>query len=211
VAFFGAGGRASLDNVFRYNVCSNNGRKSDLSKQGEVFVHTWDNGSLDGVEIYNNTFYWNPASNAAAFISSDATYSGNAPRFFKNNIIYATVPGMIQTTSAFVLDNNIYWTTSASPPTWQVNAATYTSLRAYQAGVSQDLQSYYTDPQLSSPDYHAVGKPGAAFRPLPGSPAKGAGANVCSRIKGCSVGTEDFWGHPLPTGNEYSIGAYQGP
>ena len=42
VAFFGAGGRASLDNVFRYNVCSNNGRRSDLSKQGEVFVYTWD-------------------------------------------------------------------------------------------------------------------------------------------------------------------------
>jgi hypothetical protein len=115
VAFFGAGGRASLDNVFRYNVCSNNGRRSDLSKQGEVFVHTWDQGSLGGMQIYNNTFYWNPASNAPAFSANDATYSGSAPRFFKNNIIYATVPDMIQTPSVFVLDNNIYWTTSSSP------------------------------------------------------------------------------------------------
>lgn len=211
VAFFGAGGRASLDNVFRYNVCSNNGRRSDLSKQGEVFVYTWDNGSLNGVRIYNNTFYWNPASNAAAFISSDATYSGSDPRFFKNNIIYATVPGMIQTTSAFVLDNNIYWTTSSSPPTWQVNAATYNSFSAYQAGANQELHSYHTDPKLSSPNYHAVGRPVTAFELLPGSPAKGAGANVCSGINGCSVGTEDFWGHPLPTGTGYSIGACQGP
>ena len=34
VAFFGAGGRASHNNVFRFNVCSNNGQRSDLSKQG---------------------------------------------------------------------------------------------------------------------------------------------------------------------------------
>jgi Right handed beta helix region len=211
VAFFGAGGRASVDNVFRYNVCSNNGRRSDLSKQGEVFVYTWDQGSLNGVQIYNNTFYWNPASNAAAFISSDATYSGSDPRFFKNNIIYATVPGMIQTTSAFVLENNIYWTASASPPTWQFNAATYTTFSAYQAAANQDLHSYYMDPNLSSPNYHAVGRPATAFELVPGSPAEGAGTNVCNGISGCSMGTQDFWGHPLPAGTGYNIGAYQGP
>jgi hypothetical protein len=216
VAFFGAGGRASLDNVFRYNVCSNNGRKSDLSKQGEVFVHTWENGSLNGVQIYNNTFYWNPASNAAAFSTDTATYSGSDPRFFKNNIIYATVPGMIQTTSAFVLDDNIYWTTSASPPTWQIDAATYASFSAYQtgafrSGTNQDLHSHYTDPMLSSPNYHAAGRPATAFHLLPGSRAAGAGANVCTGITGCSMGAQDFWGNPLPAGTGYNIGAYQGP
>ncbi len=211
VAFFGAGGRASLNNVFRYNVCSNNGRRSDLSKQGEVFVHTWDKGSLDGVQIYNNTFYWNPASNAAAFSISDATFSGSEPRFFKNNIIYATVPGMIETSSAFVLDNNIYWTTVASPPTWKVDAATYYIFSEYQAGARQDLHSHYTNARLSSPNYHAVGRPATAFQLLPGSPAAGAGANVCSGISKCSMGTQDFWGHPLPAGTGYNIGAYQGP
>ncbi len=210
VAFFGAGGRASLNNIFRYNVCSNNGRRKDLSKQGEVFVHTWDQGSLDGVQIYNNTFYWNPATNAAAFNTSDATYSGSAPRFFKNNIIYAAVPGMIETTSAFVLDSNIYWTASTSPPTWRVDAATYDGFSAYQGGVHQDIHSYYRDPTLSSPNYHAVGRPATAFHLLPGSPAKDSGGNVCSGIKGCSMGTQDFWGHPLPAGTGYNIGAYQG-
>lgn len=211
VAFFGAGGRASLDNVFRYNVCSNNGQRSDLSKQGEVFVHTWDQGSLGGMQIYNNTFYWNPASNAPAFSANDATYSGSAPRFFKNNIIYATVPDMIQTPSVFVLDNNIYWTTSSSPPTWQVGAATYLSFSAYQARANQDIHSYYTDPMLNRPNYHAAGRPAFAFQLLPGSPAKGMGNNVCSGISGCSMGTQDFWGHALPAGTGYNIGAYQGP
>jgi parallel beta helix pectate lyase-like protein len=210
VAFFGAGGRASHNNVFRYNVCSNNGRRSDLSKQGEVFVYTWDQGSLDGVQIYNNTFYWNPASNAAALNAGDAVFSGSAPRFFKNNIIYATVPGIVQTTSAIVLDNNIYWTTSPSPPTLQMGDATYAGFGAYQAGAKQDIHSYYTDPMLNSPNYHAAGRPVLAFRLLPRSPAKGTGTNVCSGINGCSMGTQDFWGHPVAAGSGYNIGAYQG-
>jgi hypothetical protein len=208
VAFFGAGGRASHNNIFRYNVCSDNGRRSDLSKQGEVFVYTWDQGSLDGVQIYNNTFYWNPASNAPAFSAGDAAYSGSAPRFFKNNIIYATVPGMTHTTSAIVLDNNIYWTTSSSPPTWQVGATNFSSFSAYQAGTNQDIHSYSTDPMLNSPNYHAAGKPVFAFHLLPGSPAKSTGADVCSGINGCSMGTQDFWGHPVPAESGYNIGAY---
>jgi hypothetical protein len=210
VAFFGAGGRASTDNVFRYNVCSNDGRKSDLSKQGEIFVHTWDQGSLDGVQIYNNTFYWDPASNAPAFSTSDAAYSGNHPRFFKNNIIYATVAGMIEASSAFVLDNNMYWTTSASPPTWKIDAASYTGFSRYQAGANQEMRSYYADPGLSNPHYHSAGRPATAFDLLPGSPAIHAGANVCDGIRECSMGGQDFWGYPLPAGIRYNIGAYQG-
>jgi len=210
VAFFGAGGRASNDNVFRYNVCSNNGQRGDLSKQGEVFVYTWDNGSLNGVQIYNNTFYWNPATNAAAIITSGAAFSGKAPLFFKNNIIYATVPGMVQTTPAFTLDNNIYWTTSPSPATWQVGSNTYTSFSAYQTGSNQDVHSYQADPMLNSPTYHAVGRPTSAFTLLQGSPAVGKGANVCTAISGCSMGAHDFWGNALPNGSGYNIGAYQG-
>jgi hypothetical protein len=211
VAVFGSGGRASVDNIVRYNVCANNGQRSDLSKQGEIFVYTWNNGSLNGVQIYNNTFYWNPASNAAALVASDAVYSGSDPLFFKNNIIYATVPGMIQTTSALILDNNIYWTTSGSPPTWKVDAATYTSLSDYQAGARQDMHSYYADPMLNSPNYHATGRPTTAFQLLPGSPAANAGANVCTGINRCSMGAQDFWGHSLPAQTGYNIGAYQGP
>jgi Right handed beta helix region len=211
VAFFGAGGRASVDNVFRYNVCSNNGQRSDLAKQGEVFIYTWDQGSLDGVQIYNNTFYWNPAANGPAVSAAGATYSGSDPRFFKNNIIYATVPGMIQTTSGLTFDNNIYWSTSPSSAAWQVGSATYTVFNAYQAATNQDSHGFYSDPMLNSPTYHAAGKPETAFTLLTGSPAAGAGGNVCSGISGCSMGTQDFWGNPLPSGVGYNIGAYQGP
>jgi hypothetical protein len=211
VAFFGSGGAASLDNIFRYNVCSNDGQRSALSAQGEVFLYTWDQGSLNGVQIYNNTFYWNPASNAAALNASTVTYSGSDPLFFKNNIIYATVPGMIQTTAPLLLDNNIYWTISSSSATWQVGSTTYTNFSAYQTGANQDLHGYNTDPMLNSPTYHEAGRPTTAFQLLSGSPATGAGANVCTGISGCSMGTQDFWGNPLPAETGFNIGAYQGP
>jgi hypothetical protein len=210
VAFFGAGGRATVDNIFRFNVCSNNGQRSDLAKQGEVYVHTWDGGSLDGVQVYNNTFYWNPASKGAALSASDAKYVGAKPRFFKNNIIFSTVPDMIESpSSAFVLDNNIYWTTSPSPPSWQIDATTYPSFRAYQTAAKQDMHSYYADPMLSNSTYHAIGRPATAFQLRPGSPAAHTGVDVCNEISGCSMGPRDFWGHPITAGQAYNIGADQ--
>jgi hypothetical protein len=210
VAVFGAGGRATIHSIFRYNVCSNNGRRADISNQGEVFVHTWDNGTLDGVEIYNNTFYWNPASNAAAFSANDAAYSGSRPRFFKNNIIYATVPDMIDVTSSFVLDNNIYWTTSA-PPNWKFDKTTYNSLNTFQSATTQDIHSYFIDPRLKNPSYHAVGRPGNDFRLLSGSQAIRSGANVCTGINNCSIGTEDFCGRRFSSSHVQGIGACENP
>jgi hypothetical protein len=209
VAFFGAGGRASVNNVFRYNVCSNNARRSDLAKQGEVYVHTWESGSLDGVQIYNNTFYWNPTAPAAALSAMDATYSGKRPRFFKNNIIFGTVPEMIQVPAGFALDNNIYWTTSAQPR-WQVDNATYKKFSDYQAATRQDLHGYFADPRLRTPSYHNIGKPDDAFQLLPGSPARGSGADVCAGLSGCSKGTQDFWGHRLAADRKPNIGAHDG-
>jgi hypothetical protein len=208
VAIFGAGGRASHRNIFRYNICSNNGRRSELSKQGEIYLHTWDQGSLDGIEIYNNTISWNPASNAAAFTTSDAVYSGDSPRFFKNNIIYATVPIMVQITSAFILDHNIYWTTSTSPASWQVDGKTYRDFKEYQFATQLDTHSYKVNPMLNNPGYHAVGMPTSAFQLLPNSPAMRSGTDVCAAIRGCCMGIQNFWGSTLTAGQPYHIGAY---
>jgi hypothetical protein len=194
------------DNVFRYNICSNNGRNGTIQPQGEVLV----DGYVNGVQVYNNTFYWNPAVNSAAAFLTYA-YPGTDTRIFENNIIYSAVPGMIQTPSGYTLDNNIYWTTSSSPPTWQWNGVTYTSFSAYQAGSGQDAHSYYTDPMLNNPTYHGSRRPTTAFTLQAGSPARGTGANVCLGISGCSMGKHDFFGNPLPNGSGYDIGTDQAP
>lgn len=210
VAVFGAESNADTNNIFRYNVCSNNAQSTSNAYQGDVFLSTWDSGSLNGVEIYNNTFYWNPASPVPLLNTTAASYSGANPTFFKNNIVYSTVPNMVVTTSVFTLDHNIYWTTTPASLQWTWNGVTYTNLAAYQAASSQEAHSLVVDPMLNSPTTHSTGMPVTAFTLQNGSPAIDAGANVCDGISGCTVGTQDFFGNSLPANSTgYNIGAYQ--
>ncbi|MGA3372092.1 MAG: right-handed parallel beta-helix repeat-containing protein [Terracidiphilus sp.] len=212
VSVFSADNVVGANHIVRYNVCSNNDQLANVADPGEIFMNTNGapvSGTLDGVEIYNNTFYWNPTTPGPAFDTVDANFSGTNPNVFENNIIYSTVPNLVETTSDFALDNNIYFTTGAAPD-WNFNSTDYTSLAAYQFASGQDAHSLFTDPLMNTPTYHTVGRPVSAFTLLPGSPAIGAGANICSGIGGtCSMGTQDFWGNPLPAGSGYNIGAWQ--
>lgn len=211
ISVFGSDGTASVDNVVRYNVCSNDGRSTAGAFQGEILVYTWNGGSLNGVQIYNNTLYWNPAVNAPAFNTKSTTYTGTLRNVFMNNVIYSTVPAMVQATSDFLLDNNIYWTTSSAPATWKIGDKTYTDFAAYQAASHEDLHSFLKDPMLNNPTYHAAGRSRSAFMLLRDSPAMRAGANICLGITPCTMGTQDFFGNPLPMWSGYDIGADQRP
>jgi hypothetical protein len=68
------------------------------------------------------------------------------------------VPYLIQATSDFALDNNIYWTVGAAPD-WQINGVDYTSFASYQSASGQDTHSLYTDFMLNTPTYHGTGRP----------------------------------------------------
>jgi hypothetical protein len=214
VSVFGSDGTPSVNSIVRYNICSNDGQSTAGAYQGEILLYTWNGGSLDGVQVYNNTLYWNPAAPAAAFNTAGVIYAGSGPRIFMNNIIYSAVSAFIQTTPDFSLDNNIYWTSSSSGPSWQIGSTTYTSLPLYQAATNQDAHSLFTDPMLANPAYHAAGRSASAFTLLPGSPARGDGAYVCAAmptVSNCSIGLKDFFGNPLPSGSGLDIGANQAP
>ena len=211
VSVFGAENTVDSDHIIRYNICSNNSQLSNSPDPGEILLNSWDGGSIDGLQIYNNTFYWNPATPGAVVNTTWAYVTANHPDLFENNIIYGTGSWMMETTSVFTLNNNIYWTTTPGAASWQVDGNTYTDFASYQAGANQDANSYYADPLLSDPTYHSPGRPATAFRLQPNSPAIGTGMNVCNGISGCSVGKQDFWGNALPSGSGYNIGAYQGP
>jgi hypothetical protein len=152
VSVFSAYGVVSANNIIRYNVCSNNARLANSPDSGEIFMNTngaATSGTLDGVQVYNNTFYWNPATPGPAFNTVNADFSGTNPNLFKNNIIYSTVPNLIETTSDFALDNNIYWTAGGAPD-WNLNGADYKDLASYQAATGQDAHSLFTDPMLNT-------------------------------------------------------------
>ena len=210
IGVFGAENTPDSDNIVRYNICSNNAQNRAAASQGDLFLSTWDGGSIDGLQIYNNTFYWNPAVNVPLLNTTAASFSGSSPNFFENNIVYSTVPAITTASSPFQLDRNIYWVSTGATPSWTWNNATYSSLSAYQVASTQDAHSVVADPLLVSPTSDATGKPTIAFTLQAGSRAQGAGANVCARIAQCDMGPQDFFGNPLPTnGNGYNIGAYQ--
>ena len=211
VSVFGAENTVDSGHIIRYNVCANNSQLNNSPDPGEILLNTWDGGSIDGLQIYNNTFYWNPATPGAVVNTTWANVTANQPNLFENNIVYGAAPWMMETSSTFSLDHNIYWSTAAGPPAWQYDGITYTDFASYQAGAGQDAHSIFADPMLNDPAYHSAGKPKTAFTLQANSPAIGAGADVCNGLSGCSMGAQDFFGNALPSGTGLNIGAYQGP
>ena len=125
----------------RYNICSNNAQNTAAASQGDLFLSTWDGGSIDGLQIYNNTFYWNPAVNVPLLNTTAASFTGISPSFFENNIVYSMVSPMIAVSSPLQLDHNIYWVATGANPSWTWNNAVYSSLATYQTASTQDAHS----------------------------------------------------------------------
>lgn len=202
VAAFGAENQVTVNSIIRYNICANNGRQADGAAKGDFFTYTWNGGSIDGLQIYNNTSYWNPVVDEPALVNIGTAYSGTRARFFKNNIIYSTVSKLIWSDNTLAFDNNLYWYTG-SGPWFGYNGGWYNSFSAYQSGSGQDANGKYANPLLNSPTYHANGKPTTPFTLQSGSPAINAGANVGG------MGTRDFYGNSIPQGGGYDIGAHE--
>ncbi|WP_197432014.1 right-handed parallel beta-helix repeat-containing protein [Sphingomonas sp. CCH15-F11] len=203
VTALGASNYTTTDAVIRYNVCSYNGRGSDLAGQGAIYTYTWDGGLIDGLKIYNNTIYWDPVIAKSAIINK-ATYTGSQDKIFANNIIYSTVPNMVYNVgSSLLYNNNIYWTTAGATPIWWFNNTSYAGFAAWRAGSGQDAAGKFLNPFLVTPLSHAAGRPTTAFTLQAGSPAINAGVNVGS------MGTRDFYGNVIPQGGAYDVGAHE--
>lgn len=237
----GGGSYSTSNTIIRYNICSNNNTSSDSTNaistlgNSDIVLSTWKNGAgggdgyLNGVQIYNNTSYWNPSATEQAASASElwefANLSGSS-NIYENNIVYAssnsgscTCRYMTDVWSPFdTIDHNIYWTPSGSLAWFWFSGGTGQSAYAfssYQTGSGYDMSGQNSDPSLNTYDYHAaamptavVSLPNTVFIPQSGSPAMSNGAQVCSGT-GCA-GTRDFFGNPLPTGNTgWDIGAYQ--
>jgi hypothetical protein len=106
IAVFAAG-FVTHRSVVRGNTCLNNGRSPRMARyQGAIFLHTWNDGALDGLMVDGNTVYWNPPGTAPAVLN-DAVFKGDAG-VFKNNRIDSTSPWMLASNRSLHLDSNHY-------------------------------------------------------------------------------------------------------
>jgi hypothetical protein len=203
VGIFGAEGQPTVNSIFRYNICAGNGTQATLidgspkEGRGEIYVCTWDRGSLDGVQIYNNTLYVT-STVAVDWCSGGTVRFGSKPMTFRNNLIVSTLqnpygPGL-----------------SLFPWTRDYNLWYYT-MGTLAADPSPEPHGIYNqNPLVNSLGYHGIGKPTTQWTLQTGSPAINAGLDPCTGVTGCTSGTRDFFGNPIPVG-AFDIGAHEHP
>jgi len=205
---------ATSNSVVRYNICA--GNVTHNRGIGEILIYSYGNGLLDGVQVYNNTIYVSGVSGTYGLMQGNynnpTIFSGTTPNFIQNNLIYSTQPYMISTTTPVTLDHNLYWNLLGTGYNFVFNGSTYTSLAVYQQATTQDAHTVNADPLLKGVGYASPGMPtltSGYYTLQSGSPALGAGANVCEAAADCisgSMGTQDFFGQPLSA--THNIGAF---
>jgi len=201
---FGAGGKTTTNSIIRYNICVNNGRSPRLAeRQGDIFLSTWDGGSLDGVKIHNNTIYWNPPTDAAALLNQ-AEFVGHRPNVFQNNLIYSTVPALVKSNGALSLDHNLYWYTGLSNPKWFYGDEEFADFGNFQSSTRQERNGVFADPKLLKPRNENLVSVTSAFKLSSESPAVDRGADLGD------MGPHDFFGTSIPEGHAPDIGAAEG-
>jgi len=190
---FAANRETTSNSVVRYNVCVNNGRSPKLARrQGDLFISTWDGGTLDGVRIHNNSFYWSPPIDAPVLQMDHADFTGRRPNLFQNNLLHSSVPRMIRSSGDLRFDNNLYWYAGSREPMWSYAGREHVGFAAYRRDSRQDAAGLFADPKLF-----------ATMRLASDSPAIGAGAS----LGGSEAG--DAFGKPVPSGRAPAIGALE--
>lgn len=203
VGIFAAEGTPTVNSLFRYNICAANGTQatyvdgSTKEGRGEIYVCSWDRGSLDGLQVYNNTLYVT-ATVAVDWCSGGTAKYGTKPMTFRNNLIVSTVQnpyGQGLSLFPWSRDYNLW----------------YYTLGAIAPDPSPEAHGIYNqNPLVNSLGYHGIGKPTTQWTLQTGSPAINAGMDPCTGVTGCTPGTRDFFGDPIPVG-AYDIGAYEHP
>jgi hypothetical protein len=148
VAVFGAG-FVTKGSVVRGNLCINNGRSPRMAKyQGAIFLLSWNNGSVDGLTMENNTVYWSPFENSAALVNEATIKDGTA--VFRNNTIYSTSPWLVDSNTSLSLAQNHYNYYGAGSPKWRYGTKEFASLEDLQNGPKQESSSRFEQRPLQS-------------------------------------------------------------
>jgi hypothetical protein len=112
--------------------------------QGAIFLHTWNDGKLDGLVVEDNTVYWNPPGTAPAVIN-DAVFQGENG-IFRNNRIYSTSPWIITSDRPLHFEGNqysLYSHDDALNGRWRYGDHMFQGFADYQAHSGQDAGSTF--------------------------------------------------------------------
>ena len=190
------------NSIIRHNIFANNANNA-RNTECDIYVHQWGTGTnayFDGVQIYNNTFYWNPANKEIPCVRSNGeienTVRGSLPNVFANNIIYSTVPYLVDLPDNFQIDNNLYYYTGDSSDAYW----TYDNQKLHWEDVVKvEPNSLMMDPNVAG-DF----KQSNRFKLSSTSPAIGKGKMVLD------IGDTDYYGNEIKPAGPWSIGADNG-
>ncbi len=134
VAIFGAG-YVTHDAVVRNNVCVGNGLSPRMARlQGAIYIHTWNDGKIDGMIIEKNLIDWNPPAPAAPIVNDEGTELEGTPVAVRDNTIFSTSPLLMRSVGdRLAFTNNKYMYSGLDKPSWLWNGKTWDSLAALQA------------------------------------------------------------------------------
>ena len=219
----GGGPTMNRNNVVRYNISQNDGRKN-----GKSGIYIW--GSVTDAAIHNNTIFLSATSDSsnAAIRASDVGASGKVPQniSLRNNIFYTTggaklvnLTSNIAAKSRFAFTGNA-WYSGGGAFSIQWGSNSYNSIAAWQNATGQETTrgvatGYQGNPRLvAAGTAKTVGdadKLAAALLPyrlLKNSPLIDRGRPYPQLLAaGVPPATTDFFGEPLPLSSRPDIGA----
>lgn len=133
VAVFGAG-YVTHDAVVRSNVCVDNGLSPRMARlQGAIYIHTWNDGKIDGMTIEKNHIDWNPPAPAAPIVNDEGTELEGNPIVVRENQIRSTSPVLLRSFgNQLVFANNVYAYAGLDKPSWIRDGKTFYTLQDLQ-------------------------------------------------------------------------------
>ncbi len=210
-----SGGRAMQNNVVRYNISQNDGRKNSYSG---LFV----GAPMSNVHLYNNTIFVSPSAtgspSAVKIIDSIGT---NVT--FRNNIFVTTGGARLMdiggTGGNATFQGNVYWTSGgAFSIRWL--GASYASLTSWLNAVTaqerhnSQIVALNVDPKLTSPGTAPTLNDTTllptltAYKLQSDSTMINNGLHLQSSF-GLNPGTRDFYGNAIPNGAIFDRGAHE--
>lgn len=209
-----SGARPHLNNVVRYNISQNDGRKNGVGS-----ITLWNGGSgIQNAQIFNNTVFISPATVQPAALLVETPTSGVQVR---NNIFVTTggvpVISVAGGQSGFALQGNNYWPTGAQL-TLVWGGAAYYDLGSLQSATGQEMYNgspvgKNVDPMLIAPGQGGTFNNSdflntmTAYRLQAGSPMIDAGLWLTNF--GVAPGPVDFLDTNIYRGAAYEIGAIE--